>query len=155
MCSSDLHGSLGCSGPTISCAPRAQRPALREVLHAPSAVDMLVGALLIASAIASVSLGLALPAWWTAIAMGATSSLVAVWWTTALITREADAGQRIVVLVCTWIPVVACQVGVALLGSVPVVNVLPGVAVPFVVVVALVDPGVGLLRRSNLGSERP
>jgi hypothetical protein len=80
----------------------------------------------------------------------ATSSLVAALWTvwaaSEILSKSADHGHRITALTLLWLPIVVMQVLVSLLVGTSFVPVLPLLALPFVAVVALVNPGAGLWR---------
>jgi hypothetical protein len=79
-----------------------------------------------------------------------TSSLAAALWTvwaaSEILSRSADHGHRIVALALLWLPIVVMQVLVSLLVGTSFVPILPLLALPFVAVVALVNPGAGLWR---------
>ena len=80
----------------------------------------------------------------------ATSSLAAALWTawaaSEILSRSADHGHRIAALALLWLPIVVMQVLMSMLVGTSFVSVLPLVALPFVAVVALVNPGAGLWR---------
>ena len=80
----------------------------------------------------------------------ATSSLAAalwaVWATSEILSKCADRGHRIATLALVWLPMVVTQVLVSVLVGTSFVPVLPLLALPFVAVVALVNPGAGLWR---------
>ena len=80
----------------------------------------------------------------------ATSSLAAALWTvwaaSEILSRSADHGHRIAALALLWLPIVVMQVLVSLLVGTSFVPILPLLALPFVAVVALVNPGAGLWR---------
>ena len=80
----------------------------------------------------------------------ATSSLAAALWTvwaaSEILSRSADHGHRITALTLLWIPIVVMQVLVSVLVGASFVPILPLLALPFVAVVALVNPGAGLWR---------
>jgi hypothetical protein len=79
-----------------------------------------------------------------------TSSLAAALWTvwaaSEILSRSADHGHRIVALALLWLPIVVMQVLLSLLVGTSFVPILPLLALPFVAVVALVNPGAGLWR---------
>ncbi|MFY9331323.1 MAG: J domain-containing protein [Candidatus Nanopelagicales bacterium] len=64
-----------------------------------------------------------------------------------MLSKDADVGHRIVGLVIVWAPTVLLQVLGAQLFAVSFVPVLPLFALPFVAVVAAVNPGAGFWRR--------
>ena len=80
----------------------------------------------------------------------ATSSLAAamwaVWVTSEMLSKSADHGHRITALALLWLPIALMQVLVSVLVGTSFVPVLPLLALPFVAVVALVNPGAGLWR---------
>jgi hypothetical protein len=80
----------------------------------------------------------------------ATSSLAAALWTawaaSELLSKGADHGHRIAALALLWLPLAAMQILVSILVGASFVPFLPLLALPFVAVVALVNPGAGLWR---------
>ena len=83
------------------------------------------------------------------IAVTASSLAAAIWavWAAAeILGTSADRGHRIAALALLWLPLVAVQVGVSVIVGTSFVPVLPLLALPFVAVVALVNPGAGLWR---------
>lgn len=80
----------------------------------------------------------------------ATSALAAavwaVWVTSEILSKSADHGHRITALALLWLPVALLQVLVSVIVATSFVPVLPLLALPFVAVVALVNPGAGLWR---------
>ena len=74
------------------------------------------------------------------------AALWAVWATSEILPRSADQGHRISALTLLWLPIAAMQVVVSVLVASSFVPVLPLLALPFVAVVALVNPGAGLWR---------
>jgi len=70
-------------------------------------------------------------------------------WCVALsraILHGADHGHVIVTRTAGWAVVTAGQLGVAMLAAIPVVEVLPVLALPFVAAIAIVNPAAGLWR---------
>lgn len=128
------------------------RAPLRRVCRRPS----LRGACAITGAIAASILVLLLSSKLTdvgaAVAVGLVGSGWALTISRACLVPSADVGHRITALALAWIPCVTALVtGIALQG-VDMIGVLPIVALPFVVVVALVNPGAGLWRPIRLPS---
>jgi len=80
----------------------------------------------------------------------ALSALAAALWTawaaSASLSTGADHGHRIAALALLWLPIAVMQVLISILVGASLVPVLPLLAVPFVAVVALVNPGAGLWR---------
>ena len=80
----------------------------------------------------------------------ATSAIAAAMWaawaTSEILSKSADHGHRITALALLWLPIVLMQVLVSVLVATTFVPVLPLLALPFVAVVALVNPGAGLWR---------
>lgn len=78
------------------------------------------------------------------------SALAAASWTawaaSELLSKGADHGHRIAALALLWLPLAAMQIIVSILVDASFVPVLPLLALPFVAVVALVNPGAGLWR---------
>ena len=70
----------------------------------------------------------------------------------SLLQPYADTGHRIGMLCATWLPVVTLLVVGSAARGVDVIAVLPIVALPFVVSVALVNPGAGLWRTVSSSS---
>ena len=60
-----------------------------------------------------------------------------------------DHGHVIVARSVAWSTVVVGQLGVALVAGIPMIEMLPVVAVPFVAVIASVNPGAGLWRSAS------
>lgn len=81
-----------------------------------------------------------------AFAAGAAASAWAVVVERSILVRSADTGHRITVLALAWLPAATLLSLVTAMHGVPVIGLLPVVALPFVGVVALVNPGVGLWR---------
>jgi hypothetical protein len=80
-----------------------------------------------------------------------TSSLAAAAWVawaaSEVLLKSADHGHRIATLALLWIPIAVAQVILSVCVSSSFVPVLPLLALPFVAVVALVNPGAGLWRK--------
>jgi hypothetical protein len=74
------------------------------------------------------------------------AALWTVWATSEILLRNADQGHRISVLALLWIPIAVMQLVVSVVIGTSFMPVLPLLALPFVAVVALVNPGAGLWR---------
>jgi hypothetical protein len=73
-------------------------------------------------------------------------------WCVALsraVLRGADHGHVIATRTAGWTVVTAGQLGVAMVAAIPVVEVLPVLALPFVVAIAAVNPAAGLWRGAS------
>lgn len=127
----------------------APRPRLRAVVHRPGNLNT---ALLLGGAVFAVTLvGLPLIApgsarFATLAPAALVAALVAVFAGRRILKARADAGHRIMFVSCAWLPLVAVQVGVAEVIGASALTVLPLMALPFVAVIAAVNPGVGLVR---------
>lgn len=126
--------------------PRPRR-AWREVLVRPSALRAAALALGFVAAVATVLVAgptplLALPA-----AVASAAWCVAV---SRTLLRGADHGHVIVTRSLAWSLVMGAQVAVAMLAGIALVEVLPLLALPFVAVIAAVNPAAGL-RRGTIG----
>jgi len=124
----------------------APRKSFSQVVRAPAhpfalALSGMVTILLAASAGLS-PLPYAVAAATSAIA----AAMWAAWATSEILSKSADHGHRITALALLWLPIVLMQVLVSVLVATTFVPVLPLLALPFVAVVALVNPGAGLWR---------
>ena len=131
--------------PVIISAPRQT---WSEVVRRPAHPVALAAWALVTILLAAVAGFSSLP-YPIAVAM---SSLAAASWTvwaaSELLSRGADHGHRIAALALLWLPVATMQVLVSILAGESLVPVLPLLALPFVAVVALVNPGAGLWRNA-------
>jgi len=64
--------------------------------------------------------------------------------------RDADHGHVIVTRSVAWVSVTVAQLSIAAVVGIPVVEVLPVLALPFVLAIALVNPAAGLWRASRV-----
>lgn len=108
------------------------------------------GALCLAAlaCIASVGLALVLPLPWSI----APAAVAAAAWCVAVsrvVLRGADHGHMIVTRSAAWAAVVAGQLIAAWVAGIALVEVLPLLAVPFVAVIAAVNPAAGLWRSAS------
>ncbi len=129
--------------------PAPPRPRLRDVVYRPSNRNIVLLLGCAAIAVLLVWLPLIAPgsARFAALAPAAlVAAIVAVLAARRTLDARADAGHRIVFVSCTWLPLVAVQVGVAEVIGASALTVLPLMALPFVVVIAAVNPGAGLVR---------
>ena len=134
--------------PDASSAPdgpiTAPRRPWREVLHAPAPLGTV---LLILSGLAVVAT--VLLARLSLLGGLAVASLAASAWCVAAaraVLREPDHGHVIVSRSVAWAAVVAGQLIVASRAGIPMLEMLPLLAVPFVAAIAAVNPGAGLWR---------
>ena len=74
------------------------------------------------------------------------AAMWAVWMTSELLSKSADHGHRIAALALVWLPIALFQLLISVLVATSFVPVLPLLALPFVGVVAMVNPGAGLWR---------
>jgi hypothetical protein len=74
------------------------------------------------------------------------AAMWAVWITSELLSKSADHGHRIAALALVWLPIALMQVLVSVLVATSFVPYLPVLALPFVAVIAMVNPGAGLWR---------
>ena len=78
------------------------------------------------------------------------AALAAAGWSTwaahAALSPDADRGHLMATLAVAWLPLAAAQQLLAAVAGAPLVAVLPVMALPFVVIVGLVNPGAGLWR---------
>ena len=125
------------------------RKTLRSVVIRPTAkvAAVLVGLVLAALALAIVTVDL--PAWLSAVSMGLSATAFALVAKHAVLRRRGDVGHQITFLVATWSPLALAQVAVSVAVGSTVITALPVLALPFVVAVALVNPGAGLWRPSR------
>jgi len=137
--------SADASGPSHDGAPTAPRPrkGWRQVLVHPSPLTMGLLALAYVGAVAAVLIAgpsplLAVPA-----ALASAAWCVAV---SHAILQGGDHGHVIVTRSLAWGAVTAAQVALAVMVGIPLIEVLPLLALPFVAVIAAVNPAAGLWR---------
>jgi hypothetical protein len=133
------------SGPSHDGAPTAPRPrkGWRQVLVHPSPLIAGLLALAYVGAVAAVLVAgpsplLAVPA-----ALASAAWCVAV---SRAILRGGDHGHVIVTRSLAWGAVTVAQVSLAVIVGIPLIEVLPLLALPFVAVIAAVNPAAGLWR---------
>jgi hypothetical protein len=131
------------AAPEVTSAPRKTwSQVLRKPAH-PIALAVSGIVTILLAALAGVS---PLP-YAIALAMSScAAALWALWATSEILPKSADQGHRISALTFLWLPIAVMQVVVSLLVATSFVPVLPLLALPFVAVVALVNPGAGLWR---------
>lgn len=126
------------------------RQAWRTVLIRPRTVDAAVLALGGIVAVATV-----VAAGWIDVAWGVIpAAVLAAAWCVAvsrLLLRGADHGHIIVVRSWAWVAVTSAQMVLAGALGIAVIEVLPLLVLPFVMVIAAVNPGAGLRRTSTPG----
>ena len=125
------------------------RPGFRAVVHRPG--PRTVGLLILLGMLALLAVGLPVlaPDSARAVTLAPAALLAAIFAILAarwLLDDCADAGHRIVFVSCAWLPVAVAQVILAELMGASAVTVLPVMVLPFVVVIAAVNPGAGLTR---------
>jgi hypothetical protein len=125
------------------------RPRFRDVVHRPGPRTAGLLVLLGMLAMIAVALPLLAPDSARAVTLAPAALLAAIFAILAarwLLDDCADAGHRIVFVSCAWLPLAAVQVMMAELIGASAVTVLPVMVLPFVVVIAAVNPGAGLTR---------
>lgn len=137
--------------PTSSFVPRVP---LRSVVRRPGHDAWLALALVFAACVALMLSDQFMPDPFmpdpmTALVVGVTAGGAAWLLHRGLLLPVADTGHRICVLSVCWLPVAAALTVIAALQGVNVVAYLPIIAVPFVMAVALINPGAGLWRPSR------
>lgn len=128
------------------------RAPLRDVCCRPSARGILGMALTAMGSIVAVLLAPHLSDLGAALAVGAAASAGAIAIQRNLLRRSADTGHRISVLALAWFPIAAVLAAAIVYQGVAIISFLPVVALPFVVIVGLVNPGAGLWRPVRLPS---
>lgn len=132
-----------------SPAPRAslrsmfRRPSARGLFTLTAATVLNAVALLVSGHLSNLG---------AAAAVGIATSFAAVVVQRTCLITAADTGHRIAVLVLVWLPLAGLMSMSLVLQGVEIVGFLPIVALPFVVVVASVNPGAGLWRPVRLPS---
>lgn len=129
--------------PAIEPAPRAS---LRSVCRMPTprALAGIVAFTLVAFA-AGFSVRSADP-WAAALVLGGLATAAVAVMGRAILQSTADVGHRITFLALAWLPIAAVQVTVLEFLGGSVITALPVMVLPFVIAVALVNPGAGLWR---------
>jgi hypothetical protein len=82
--------------------------------------------------------------WVAAFLMGLSSAVFAVVLERSVGTPLTDTGHRIALRVVAWVPMTVATVGVASTLGGSVIAVLPALVVPFIIAIAMVNPGAGL-----------
>lgn len=127
----------------LSVEPRAS---LRSVCRRPTVQQLLVVVLAMSGCLLVIVGAALISEFSAALVVGVASAATAVAIQRALLAQSADAGHRITIVVLAWLPVVAALgLGVTYRG-VELIELLPVVALPLVVTVALMNPGAGLWR---------
>jgi len=123
----------------------APRPPLTAMLRRPRrwpALVVLAGAALAVVPLALLGLSPAA----SAILDGGASAAWSAVASRSMMRSGADAGHRISLHTLTWLPIAAAQVAIATVLGIPVIEVLPLLALPFVAVIASINAGAGLWR---------
>ncbi len=129
-----------------------ERPRLRSVCSRPSQRGMFQVMLVLIATVVLVLLAPRWPAFGAALAMGTAAGCAALALQRAVLQPDADTGHRISVLFLAWVPVVVSVAGTGALLGIDVIAVLPVIVLPFIVFVAMVNPGAGLWRPIRLPS---
>lgn len=128
------------------------RLGLRSVCTRPSPRGMFQAMLVLIATMVLVLLAPRLPVLGSAFALGIAAGCAALAIQRAVLRPNADTGHRISVLFLAWVPVVLSVTGTGALLGVDVIAVLPVIVLPFIVFVAMVNPGAGLWRPIRLPS---
>lgn len=131
--------------PPVEGEPAAPRPrkGWREVLVQPSSLAATLLALAFVGAVAAVLVAGPSPV------LAAPAALASAAWCVAVsraILRGGDHGHVIVTRSFAWGAVTGAQVSLAVVVGIPLIEVLPLLALPFVAVIAAVNPAAGLWR---------
>jgi hypothetical protein len=127
--------------------PRPRR-AWSHVLSRPAPRALVLLVLGYAVAVAAVLLALIQPMPWGAIPAALASAAWCVIVSRSLL-RDADHGHVIVTRSVAWLSVLVGQLALAAAAGIALVDVLPLLAVPFVAVIAAVNPAAGLWRSGS------
>ena len=126
------------------------RQAWSAVLIRPRPMDaagLVMGGLIAVAAVAA--------AGWVDVVWGVIpAAVLAALWCVAVsrcVLRGGDHGHVIVTRTWAWLAVASAQFGLAVALGIAVIEVLPLLALPFVTVIAAVNPGAGLRRPSTSG----
>lgn len=128
------------------------RPRLRQVCRRPGTLGLLAVATAAAAVVVGSLMSTLMPTVVAALVLGVTSSVVAVASERGLLQPWADPGHRIALLTGVWLPVAVTAGVSAVMAGTDLIPVLPVVALPFVTVIALVNPGAGHWRRVGVSS---
>jgi len=121
------------------------RPRKPWVLAMPTGARIMALVLTAALSALSILVGLVVAMPWGVVPAAVASALWCVAVSRAVL-RDGDHGHVIVARSVAWSLVTAAQLVIAGVTGVPVVEVLPVLALPFVVVIAMVNPAAGLWR---------
>jgi hypothetical protein len=132
------------AGPEIPVTPRMT---WRQVLVIPTGFTLILLALGLVAAVASVLVAGSSPLLAVPAAVASATWCVAV---SRTILRGADHGHVIVTRSLAWALVTVAQIALSALVDIPLIEVLPLLAVPFVVVIAAVNPAAGLWRARSV-----
>jgi hypothetical protein len=133
--------------PASSSAPRV---ALRSVTRRPRGAVLLALALATGAAFVLALSIPDLPEPTAALVVGSIAGSAAWVLHRSLLLPSADTGHRICALSACWFPLAAALTSIAAVNGMSVVAFLPLIVLPFVVAVALINPGAGLSRPSRL-----
>lgn len=132
--------------------PVDPRHPLRHVCRRPSTRGWCALALALVASVLVLLLVSQLPDLGAALAVGAAAGGTAIVIQRCVLRAGADTGHRIHVLVVAWLPLAALLAAGATFAGVELIGYLPLVALPFVLAVALVNPGAGLWHPVRLPS---
>jgi len=133
----------------LAVAPSRPRPQFRSVIHRPGAGTRWLLILVAVLALVAVALPMLAPGSARGVTLAPAALLAAIFAILAarwLLDSRADAGHRIAFVSCAWLPLAVMQVALAELLGTSAVSVLPVMVLPFVIVIAAVNPGAGLTR---------
>lgn len=125
--------------------PLRPRKAWADVLAVPAPMTVTVLAVTAMLSVLAVLVGIAVPMPWGIAPAAIASALWCVVLSRAIL-HGADHGHVIVARSLAWTVITLAQLLVATAVGIPVVEVLPVLAVPFVMAIAAVNPAAGLRR---------
>ena len=138
--------------PVDSASQPPPRASLRQVLRRPSRRGLAAIVVMALLAVLVVLVSGRSPDAAAALLLGGVASGVAISVQRSCLGPTADTGHRIGLLVAVWLPVASILVPAASTVGAALIPVLPVFVLPFVVTVALVNPGAGLWRPARVSS---
>lgn len=129
------------------------RPPLRAMCKVPTPGALVRAGMLTAVAVLAVLPARAVDPWIAALVLGISAAAAGVMLQRAILACDADVGHRIAFLAFTWVPIAAFQIAAMQVLHSSIVTALPAMALPFVVSVAMVNPGAGLWRPISLARD--
>lgn len=126
--------------------PSNDRDRLRDMCRRPSPRGTLAIVLAALGSVIAVAIAPSLSDFGAALAVATAACVCAVAIQRSVLREAADVGHRIALLTLAWFPTAALLAVMVAYHGVAIIGLLPVVALPFVVAVALVNPGAGLWR---------